>query len=99
MPWKLEITAQLPHRQRAEEQKRGSSHNVGAFLVLLAALLAVAHGRRGPAIASLPDDLNFGALALQSAGGEQTLVIRNQGSAALNLRHAVIAGEHSADYR
>jgi hypothetical protein len=99
MPWKLDLRAQLPSQRKAEREQRRASRGITVSLLLLGALFAVVYTRRGPAIASLPASLSFGVLPVQSAGTEQILAVRNEGNASLNVRDAVVAGNHSGDFQ
>jgi hypothetical protein len=98
MPWKVELTAQLPEQQDREGERRRGPSNAGVGFVLAALVALLVYAHKGPVITSLPDSLEFGSQLVQSAAPEQLLSLGNQGTTDLHLKNALIAGDDEGDF-
>lgn len=89
MAWKVQVIAALPQRVKPHKTitHPPSRLGVAAIAVVGAGLLWASQqpDTRSP-VASVPKSVDFGNSQLQSESAEKTVVVRNQGSADLNVR-------------
>lgn len=102
MAWKVQVIAALPQRVKPHKTitHPPSRLGVAAIAVVGAGLLWASQqpDTRSP-VASVPKSVDFGNHQVQSQSAANTVVVRNQGSADLNVRFVGIAVEDQGDFR
>ena len=99
MAWKLDLTAELPSRTTEQINRRRQPGGIGITFILLAAAAILLNGRKGPSIDSLPASMDFGSQPVQAVAPDQSVNIRNGGTADLHVSNTVIAGAEASDFQ
>jgi len=101
MAWKLELHAVVPQKEKPRPKAWRLDWRAGIPLLIAGA--ALLPGKEPPppaqpALASVPNRMEFGRLSVPSSR-YRTVLVRNQGSSDLNVHFVGIATEEQGDFR